>query len=518
MFILYLISHQDESRNAKLDDNVHTTMIIFCSLIGFIDSFTWIGVHQLDSTSSNDFRDISDALRYEFISCTQQGIHLAVKKWEEDVEEEKEKRFDPKDYNNALKSKRVKYAIYAGKTKSGHDKGDNLRRKSVYVREKEQTYSFTGYGMALFDEVRRVWGMTTERYLDILNGDPHKMKQNFSDGRSGSFFYFSIDRRFMVKTLTKGEYKLLLDILIDYVNYVRRNPESFLCRFYGMYSIRMYGHRQYFVVMHNCLRTIKPELAPNAVYDLKGSSIGRYTKTHIKGKQKKKVGVMKDNNLSMQDKILVPSKRAAAMIDQLQLDSLFLSNLNIMDYSLLLGIHYCSSKHFHDQCLESASRSLSMAQPAKVEYKSSHKDFSNVEKVELEVMVSQKDAEFKLLSDRKEIEKNMYYSSNVVGPGLYYIGVIDILQGWNLKKKMELFAKIIFLGHCFDYKELSVAEPKYYRERFMNMVRNVIPYTPEDNPEDNLEDNADKKESHKTEKNVKSQLLNNPEDNVQNAL
>lgn len=34
----------------------------------------------------------------------------------------------------------------------------------------------------------------------------------------------------------------------------------------------------------------------------------------------------------------------------------------------------------------------------------------------------------------------------VEGPGMFYFGIIDILQEWNLKKKVERFLKVVLFG------------------------------------------------------------------------
>lgn len=52
----------------------------------------------------------------------------------------------------------------------------------------------------------------------------------------------------------------------------------------------------------------------------------------------------------------------------------------------------------------------------------------------------------------------------VEGPGTYYIGIIDVLQEWNLTKQMERFLKIYFKRH--DGDGLSAIEPVAYSERF----------------------------------------------------
>lgn len=52
----------------------------------------------------------------------------------------------------------------------------------------------------------------------------------------------------------------------------------------------------------------------------------------------------------------------------------------------------------------------------------------------------------------------------VEGPGTYYIGIIDVLQEWNFKKKMERFLKMYFKQ--YDGDGLSAIEPVAYSERF----------------------------------------------------
>ena len=52
----------------------------------------------------------------------------------------------------------------------------------------------------------------------------------------------------------------------------------------------------------------------------------------------------------------------------------------------------------------------------------------------------------------------------VEGPGTYYIGIIDVLQEWNFKKKMERFLKIYFKQ--YDADGISAIEPSAYCERF----------------------------------------------------
>ena len=47
------------------------------------------------------------------------------------------------------------------------------------------------------------------------------MLEKFTEGRSGSFFYFTHDSRYMVKTVTQSELSLLRHILPQYIAHIQ---------------------------------------------------------------------------------------------------------------------------------------------------------------------------------------------------------------------------------------------------------------------------------------------------------
>jgi len=106
----------------------------------------------------------------------------------------------------------------------------------------EERSVFTSYAPRLFRRLRQCFGVSEEQFAASLGGDPAAMQKNFSEGASGSFFYFTEARDYMVKTLNKGEYQFLRSLLPDYVRFMSRNPHSLICRFFGLFSITMYGH------------------------------------------------------------------------------------------------------------------------------------------------------------------------------------------------------------------------------------------------------------------------------------
>ena len=65
-----------------------------------------------------------------------------------------------------------------------------------------------------------------------------KAGQN-SAGKSGSFFFFSFDNRFIIKTINQQEKKVCLSITDDMIHHLEcTNNQSLLARIYGVFSIK----------------------------------------------------------------------------------------------------------------------------------------------------------------------------------------------------------------------------------------------------------------------------------------
>lgn len=74
-----------------------------------------------------------------------------------------------------------------------------------------------------------------------LTGD-YVLSEVGSPGKSGSFFYYSYDMRFVVKTISKGEATFLRSILQQYYKFVRDNPNTLISRFFGMHRVKVRAH------------------------------------------------------------------------------------------------------------------------------------------------------------------------------------------------------------------------------------------------------------------------------------
>ena len=185
-----------------------------------------------------------------------------------------------------------------------------------------------------------------------------------STARSGSFLFFTNDRRFLVKQINSTEFNTLLTILPSYHNYLKDNRETMLQHIYQLSSCQMYRHRLFFMVVgnvHYTASSLGHELHER--YDIKGSWVNRNAApisngvrvrcqlcedSYIYGTQstcpKRPAGFSHLPNVTMKDmdlnyKLPMPRSKAVRLVQQLQADTLWLRSHGIMDYSLYLGVH-----------------------------------------------------------------------------------------------------------------------------------------------------------------------------------
>jgi hypothetical protein len=131
--------------------------------------------------------------------------------------------------------------------------------------------------------------------------------KNFKEGvgKSSSFFFFTDNKRFVIKTLKTEEKDLLIKkgILYSYASHLNSNPKSLLARFYGVYSIRIKHMEEISVViMGNLMGDELPNI--KRIYDIKGSTLGRVSS------EGGPLQVLKDNNFlkNVSDKMALSSQ------------------------------------------------------------------------------------------------------------------------------------------------------------------------------------------------------------------
>ncbi|KAA0157300.1 hypothetical protein FNF29_00652 [Cafeteria roenbergensis] len=220
--------------------------------------------------------------------------------------------------------------------------------------ELPHSFKFKDYAPRVFRHLRERFGVNADEYKRSLGGF-YDFIEFQSNSKSGQFFFFSHDGRFMIKTQSHEESTFLRRIIPHYFRYVVENPHTFLPRFYGLHRIKMahIGLVRHFTVMHSVYdASIYDDLAW-AKFDLKGSWVGRSASAKDLAKPPGQC-VFKDVDLTKQGvKFRIGASRAAPMLEQLRKDAAFLQSMQIMDYSLLVGIR--------DRITEEDARDMSAA-------------------------------------------------------------------------------------------------------------------------------------------------------------
>ncbi|XP_038681946.1 phosphatidylinositol 4-phosphate 5-kinase 7-like isoform X2 [Tripterygium wilfordii] len=354
--------------------------------------------------------------------------------------------------------------------------------------------------------LREMFKLDAAEYMMSICGDDG-LREVSSPGKSGSLFYLSHDDRFVIKTLKKPEIKTLLKMLPHYYSHVKEHENTLITKFFGVHRITVRGGKKVrFVVMGNMFCT---ELRIHCRYDLKGSTQGRYTD---KDKIEENT-TLKDLDLSyefLMDKLLRES-----LFKQLSLDCSFLESQDIIDYSLLLGLHFRAPEH-HKAFLEPPATVPSQDnsppangvtsqgellippkglilvthEPSSVNiapgphsrggtlraYSVGHQQVDLLLpgtgrlRVQLGVNMPAQASRKVVEADIDSADIELFEVYDVV----LYMGIIDILQEYNMKKKVEHAYKSL----QFDPLSISAVEPKTYAKRFIDFLEKVFPQEP----------------------------------------
>ncbi|KAI8341139.1 hypothetical protein BC941DRAFT_347147 [Chlamydoabsidia padenii] len=327
-------------------------------------------------------------------------------------------------------------------------------------------FKFKDYAPWVFRYLREIFHIDAADYLMSLT---HKyiLSELGSPGKSGCFFYYSRDYRFIIKTIHHSEHIFMRKILMDYYDHVKRNPNTLLCRIYGLHRIKLpHGRKIHFVVMGN---VFPPNKNVHETYDLKGSTFGRLTMDEEINKNP--YAVMKDQNwVNRNMKLELGPEKRHFLLTQLRKDVDTLIRLNIMDYSLLIGIHVIekgNDERYRDQRLqliETRSHGLER-QSSKfkaVKYTKSLvslMDNSRLSQERRHCVFYADNGGFQS-SDRHDEDSDL----------LYFIGIIDILTPYNFVKRSEHIWKSI----TQDKNTISSVPPNIYGHRFLQFMEKGI--------------------------------------------
>lgn len=95
-------------------------------------------------------------------------------------------------------------------------------------------------------------------------------------GASGSFFFFSHDHRFVIKTIDVDDVDSLIGLLPKYYLHLLHEPNSIISRIFGLYTIEIANVSSItFILMENSFSIFDQMKLPYRKYDMKGSLMAR---------------------------------------------------------------------------------------------------------------------------------------------------------------------------------------------------------------------------------------------------
>jgi len=162
------------------------------------------------------------------------------------------------------------------------EKGKNI--DSMTTLKLKRSVIVKQYAPKTFEAIRKRSNVTNQNLLDSLEpANNMKQIQNAGEGAgaSGSFFFFSADNRFIMKTMSKTEIKHMIRSLPAYYEHIDTFANSFLARIFGIFTVNIDKFDPLHVlIMQNSLPKVEDtELA--YCFDIKGSSINREVLKHL---------------------------------------------------------------------------------------------------------------------------------------------------------------------------------------------------------------------------------------------
>lgn len=308
----------------------------------------------------------------------------------------------------------------------------------------QQPFHFKSFAPKVFKKLRRTFNVDDESYLgSLMMADVVHFQ---TSSKSGGFFFFTNDGKYLIKTATKKELDFFLKKLCkDYYNHILQFAEtSLLVRFMGFYELEAPHVKKIgfsttrFIVM----RSVYSESIYHPchyVYDLKGSRNGRSAKP---GEH-----VHKDNDIVKEDRkfYIGNEEERGAFAAQINSDVQWLADHNIMDYSLLVGIHDESA---HKRQLPSATSFVLNFRSGIFE--------------EMDLEDDEDDDE-----EERRPEENLSKYAMIKVPGeTYYMAIIDILTPYDANKQLEH----VWKSTIQRKKEPSAVPPARYATRFSEFI------------------------------------------------
>ncbi|XP_016953355.1 phosphatidylinositol 4-phosphate 5-kinase type-1 alpha isoform X6 [Drosophila biarmipes] len=341
------------------------------------------------------------------------------------------------------------------------------------------------YAPIAFRYFRDLFGIQPDDFMMSMCTSP--LRELSNPGASGSIFYLTTDDEFIIKTVQHKEGEFLQKLLPGYYMNLNQNPRTLLPKFFGLYCLQTSNAKNIrLVVMNNLLPS---SVRMHLKYDLKGSTFKRKAN---KAERAKKSPTYKDLDFMEQhpNGIFLEAETYSALIKTIQRDCTVLESFKIMDYSLLLGVHNLDVAIKEKQSELRKPQRAPLAEDSDVDVDdpldapdgdgkdrdaatgiSRNKSVNRQRLVAHSTAMESIQAESEPIDDEEDVPPGGIPARSEKGERLLlYIGIIDILQSYRLKKKLEHTFKSII----HDGETVSVCRPSFYAQRFQNFMAKTV--------------------------------------------
>lgn len=324
-------------------------------------------------------------------------------------------------------------------------------------------FKFKEYMPLVFRNLRERFGIDEKLFARSFFMEPRSHKQS---GHSGSKFFLTDDKKFWVKTMVSEEVGTMHEIMPRYHQYiVESHTVTLLPQYLAMYRTTIEAKEYYYLVLRN---VFSPTRKIHKKYDLKGSRVDREAKDSEKENE---TPTLKDNDFTQHNvKLNIGGDVKVTLMQKVKKDAEFLSKLNIMDYSLLVGIHdgdkVDSSDNEEENDLEDEFETGEDSGDA-VEESVSAEECDNVpQKLQRASSTSSQANEEGY--DPELFAVSSYEENN---QEIYYMGIIDVLSYYGTTKKAAHAAKTVKHGAG---AEISTVKPELYASRFIEFIDTIF--------------------------------------------
>ncbi|KAK6618507.1 Phosphatidylinositol 4-phosphate 5-kinase type-1 alpha [Polyplax serrata] len=341
-------------------------------------------------------------------------------------------------------------------------------------------FKFKNYAPIAFRYFRDLFGIQPDDFLMSMCSAPLRELQN--PGASGSIFYLTEDDEFIIKTVQHKEGEFLQKLLPGYYMNLNQNPRTLLPKFFGLYCYQCNSKNVRLVAMNNLLPS---SVTLHQKYDLKGST---YKRKANKFEKSKKSPTFKDLDFMEHhpEGIFLEADTYSALIKTIQRDCRVLESFKIMDYSLLVGVYnldQCAREKLENPNLGSNENfdSLDSTQPDSLERDeitrggnialNRSKSINRQRLVAHSTAMESIQAESEPIDQQDDVPPGGIPARNAKGERLLlFMGIIDILQSYRLKKKLEHTWKAMI----HDGDTVSVHRPGFYAQRFQDFMAKTV--------------------------------------------